>query len=311
MDSQVVLASASTYMYNMLTSTPLPSPCSHPIIFLRNSTLADVRCAMEYIYTGETQTTKNRLPALLEISQELGSISLRKAVESTIQACGIETFKRRINSSSRKISDEQNENGRDEIPSHHENTNNGLSSPFSDETITVKIEADSDNYDENQDQHEDSYENESPETFSLSPISDSSNSVNPTNKRSSGSQSPIETESTEIAKMPRVSGERGSMSSESRIKCNTTSNKKSSAINIQHEKGESFFYTNEDFEMKSANSDEKEDEENNYESSGEKELVPMVEELPEPTRKSAVSLPKPIVSINDFKDFLKVNATFV
>jgi len=351
--SQVVLASVSTYMYNMLTSTPLPSPCSHPILFLRNSTLADVRCAMQFIYSGETQTTKNRLPALLEISQELGCVSLRKAIESCIHACGIEAFKRRMNNTPAKSPLANNNRQTEEVTRNSDlgqceivgkkNSSSLVDYTTSEEhnngPVVIKEEVFA--YDDDDDgefhahhHHQEggsgvnnksvSYENEASvrlENDCSSAYNNSSNNTSQSDKsierrrehhKRHGSQSPMG-ESPEIKKSRGVD----LISNSNKFRANQTNegvgdvgvggggsdDNSLSSLNFQNEKGESFVYTNDDFEMKSSPKfdQEEEDYENCcYESSGEGGTPEHETELVPPITQ------KPIISMNDLKDFMKV-----
>lgn len=51
---------------------------------------------MEFIYTGRTEVSKNSLPTLMNIAQELGCSSLSKAIEKAIHSCGVEIFRKRV-----------------------------------------------------------------------------------------------------------------------------------------------------------------------------------------------------------------------
>jgi len=84
---------------NLFTTAPSPTLCSHPVLFLRNSTVKDTKSAMEFIYTGKTVATKLQIPALIEIASELGLIGLRKSIESGVQSCGVEMFRRQVTTS--------------------------------------------------------------------------------------------------------------------------------------------------------------------------------------------------------------------
>ncbi|CAL8099450.1 unnamed protein product [Orchesella dallaii] len=94
---RIILASVSNYVYNLLSTTPWPTPCSHPMLFFKTSSMEDMNLALEFIYTGKVNVNKNKLPKLMSISHDLGCTSLTKAIEKAIQSCGVEIFRRRIN----------------------------------------------------------------------------------------------------------------------------------------------------------------------------------------------------------------------
>lgn len=83
-------------MYNMLSTTPWPTPCSHPMLFFKAFSTSDMKLALEFIYTGKATVPKNKVQNLMNLARELGSSSLSKAIERAVQSCGVEIFRKRI-----------------------------------------------------------------------------------------------------------------------------------------------------------------------------------------------------------------------
>ena len=87
---QIVLSSSSQHLLNSFSETPWPSPCAHPLIMLRKFSVGDVRLVLEFMYSGKLIVKMDRIPVLIDIAQELGCVSLSRAIE--IATCGQNSF---------------------------------------------------------------------------------------------------------------------------------------------------------------------------------------------------------------------------
>jgi len=77
---QLVLCSVSGYLYELFTANPTMNPCTHPMVILRDCKVAEVQLALQYIYAGKTMVPRSKLGALLIAAKELGCESLERAV---------------------------------------------------------------------------------------------------------------------------------------------------------------------------------------------------------------------------------------
>lgn len=61
------------------------NPCTHPMVILRDCKVAEVQLALQYIYAGRTKISVDKLGALLNAARELGCNSLENSVNRALR----------------------------------------------------------------------------------------------------------------------------------------------------------------------------------------------------------------------------------